>query len=695
MHTRIWFFCWLTILAQPASAGVEVEPRLQIQGVSHSPEQPRSGQVVKIVAQVANQPGKVSLHVEYQVVDPGKYIDLTDSAYKTNWLYLAMNDSGKNGDEKAGDGIYTVELPAELQIHRRLVRYRITATDSSGQTNTAPALSDSEPNFAYFVYDGIPGWSGAIDPNSNDPRKKQIVRYDPAVMASVQAYHFISKGRSVANATWREQSGGKEYKYTGTLVSDGKVYDHVRFRARGGVWRYAMGKNMWKFDFNKGHPFQARDDYGQPYRVKWGKLNLRACIQQGDYGQRGEQGMFESVGFRLFSLAGVAAPRTHWLQLRIIDLAEENPTNQYRGDFWGLYLALENEDGHFLDEHGLPDGNLYKMENGSGTLSHHGTGAVTNSSDLHQFMSAYNTGNRAEPWWRAHLDLASYYSYRSIIECIHHYDVADGKNYDYYLNPKTGRWNVIPWDIDLTWADNMYGNGEEPFRSRVLTHPAFHVEYQNRLREIRDLLFNPEQTGQLIDECAAIIADPAGGPSLVDADRAKWDYHPVMARIGGKAGQGRFYEAAASKDFRGMLKSMKDYVKNRAAWIDANLLNDPRIPATPSLLGAGSTNLTRNHLSFRCSQYSGSGVFAAMKWRVAEAGKQPAEFGQAKARMPCEITAVWESAEGAAFNPSITIPPEVVRAGRTYRVRVQMKDQTGRWSYWSAPIQFTVAPPAG
>ena len=137
-------------------------------------------------------------------------------------------------------------------------------------------------------------------------------------MSRVQSYHLISSAAAVEKATWTEPTGGKEYRYTGTLVADGKVYDHVRFRARGGVWRHAMGKNMWKVDFNSGHAFEARDDYGRPYTVKWGKLNLRACIQQGDYGHRGEQGMFEAVGFRLFNLAGVESPRTHWVQMRFV-----------------------------------------------------------------------------------------------------------------------------------------------------------------------------------------------------------------------------------------------------------------------------------------------------------------------------------------------------------------------------------------
>ena len=88
------------------------------------------------------------------------------------------------------------------------------------------------------------------------------------------------------------------------LVDDGKVLDHIRYRARGGVWRYSMTKNMWKFDLNRGHDLEMRDNWGRKYSVPWTKLNLGASIQQGDFNHRGEQGMFESVGFKLFNLAG-------------------------------------------------------------------------------------------------------------------------------------------------------------------------------------------------------------------------------------------------------------------------------------------------------------------------------------------------------------------------------------------------------
>lgn len=669
-------------LVAAAPTLVAPKPKAGEYAVAHAPPQPRSGEVVKITAIISNA---ASARLQFQIMEPGRYIELKDAAYQTNWSSLEM----KLGKKSKAGMTFTAELPGAMQMHRRLVRYRIASVDSAGQPALTPRTNDAQPNFAYFVYDGVPAWSGAVNPNSNDPKLRTLVTFGTNVMRSIQAYHLLAKAESVEKVMWKEQAGGKDYRYTGTLVADGVAHDHVRFRARGGVWRFAMGKNMWKFDFTSGHPLAARDDFGRAYDAPWSKVNLRACIDQGDYGMRGNQGLFETIGFELFNLAGVAAPNTHWVQLRVIDGAEENPADQYRGDFWGLYLAIENEDGNFLEEHGLPDGNIYKMNGGTGELSHQGAGAVTNRSDLDKFLGTYNNSVQSETWWRTNLNLPRYYSYRSIIECIHHYDVDQGagKNYDYYRNPKTGQWQVIPWDVDLTWADHMYGGGDEPFRSRVLSKPVFQIEYQNRLREIRDLLFNPEQAGQLIDEYAALLDDPAGGPSFAATDRAKWDFHPVMA-MGGKAGQGRFYQAAPTKDFAGMVVLMKNYVKQRGAWIDAALLNDPSVPATPTVTSTSPAGFPARRLSFHTADFKGAANFAAMQWRLGEvAGAVPT--GRPVVQRPYEITTVW-AGESKVFAADLSLPPGVASPGHTYRVRVRMKDTTGRWSHWSAPVEFVV-----
>ncbi len=640
---------------------------------------------------VATADSKVAqLTLETQVVKPGRYIALSSRAFRTQWRTHEMSKEAGSGNGTS-EIQFRARLPGTLQKHRHLVRYRFQGRTTDGTRFTYPNPDETRPNLAYFVYDGIPSWRGAIEPGSRNPDRRNPIVVDAEALGRVQSYHLIADGGTIDKIAGEERDHSREYRYTATLVANGTVFDHIKLRARGGVWRFAVGKNMWKFNLLKGQRLEARDDYGRAYPVSWDKVNLRSCIQQGDYGYRGEQGLFEAVGFRLFQLAGVPAPNTHWIQLRVITDVEESPANQYQGDYWGLYLAIEEVDGRFLKARKLPDGNVYKMEMGGGTVSHQAKDGVGDGSDLAAFVGGYRRGRPSEAWWRANLDLPGYYSYRAICECIHHYDIGDGKNYFYYLNPKTERWQVIPWDVDLTWADTMYGNGEEPFHRRALSDPTVRREYLNRLRELRDLLYNPEETGRLIDEYAAIIADPAGRPSPVDADRTKWDYHPRMRR-GEKAGQGLFYQKATDKDFAGMARLMKDYVRRRGDWIDKRLLVDADVPATPEVTYTGPPGFPADALTFRASGFRGVNGFSAMQWRLAEIAPPTLDDGRPVAPGRYEITPAWESEVLDRFVPETVVPESSTAAGRKYRVRLRMRDSVGTWSHWSAPAEFLVGP---
>ena len=81
--------------------------------------------------------------------------------------------------------------------------------------------------------------------------------------------------------------------------------------------------------------------------------------------------------------------------------------------------------------------------------------------------------------------------------------------------------------------------------------------------------------------------------------------------------------------------------------------------------------------------------FGALRWRVAEVTPASVVPDLRNPRR-YEIEAAWESPILTSWNDSISIPPEVLRVGGVHRARVRMMDNTGRWSRWSAPIEFTV-----
>jgi len=241
----------------------------------------------------------------------------------------------------------------------------------------------------------------------------------------------------------------------------------------------------------------------------------------------------------------------------------------------------------------------------------------------------------------------------------------------------------------------VFGDGSSyPFK------PALNVEYKNRVREVRDLLFNTEQAWKVIDEQAWLLRGPANGPTFLDADRCMWDYNPKMVDSNysssiGKAQQGLYYrwpyEPGVSKDFNGCIRLMKNYVGARGNWMDS--LASDSIPATPTLSYSGYSNFPINRLSFRSSAYSGANPFAAMKWRLGEVTDTNAPgFDPSEPRV-YEITPAWESGELTSFNSDITIPPGAVKIGHACRVRVKMKDTNGRWSHWSPPAQFIAGEP--
>ncbi|HEX2747009.1 MAG TPA: lamin tail domain-containing protein, partial [Verrucomicrobiales bacterium] len=622
------------------------------------------GQAVIVTVKATDPDGVQSVNLLYQTVDPGNYITLENTAYENaaNWTTIPMVDNGTGADLIAGDSVYTALVPAAVQTHRRLVRYRITATDTLGATVRIPYSDDPAPNFAYFVYGTMPDYSGAISPGGASPTP---VVYPAAMLKARPTYHLITTRQNHVDSQFlpgttlgagyrgdesTSATDEQSYPWRGTIVYDGKVYDHVRYRARGGVWRYSMGKNMWKFDMTRGHDFQTRDNFGQERDQKWKKLNFSSCIQQGDFLNRGEQGMYEAAGFRLFQLSGMPGNHSNFVHFRIIENASETgtPASQYDDDFQGLYLAIEQEDGQFLKEHGLPDGNLYKMEGGTGELNNQGATLPKDKSDLNTFL-AYGT---TEAWWRQNTVLPNYYNYRAIVDCIHQYDIGDGKNYFFFhypvnpLDPNSNKWQQAVWDLDLTWADNMYrsdsgiaglapsGNTTDPFFSRLYNIVPLRTELRNRDREILDLLFNAEQTGMVIDELASFIYQP-GQLSFVNADRAMWDYNPIMisAQINAsKAGQGRYYQSAVDDpstpavneagSFAGMLQKMRNYIATRRSVITAQILTDESaVPVKPVVTRAGGSQaFPTNDLTFNVTAFSSPSArpFAKMKWRIAE-----------------------------------------------------------------------------
>ena len=611
----------------------------QIRQVQTTPQQPMSGEVVVVTAKVTDPDGVGEVTFAYQVVDPGDYIRKSDTRYATEWVTLPMTDDGMGADAVAGDTTYSVALPSEIQVHRRLVRYRVTVGDRLGLTVQTPYTDDEQGNFAYFVYDGVPAWTGADRPGQTEP-----VTYAADTTQSLPAFQLISQESDVLASNYDTRYNTGDFRFEGTLVVGGEVYDHIRYRIRGQYSTYVSGKNKWKLKFNLGHEFQGFDPYGDPWPEKLGTLNFGTAASPWAPANRGLAGMDEALAFRLFNMVGVAAPNVSPIQLRVIDSQEEaDSTSQYEGDLWGLYLAFENPSGDFLRAHDLPDGNLFRMQNTSSELENHGLGLPGDLSDLNAFTSA-TTGYNVRPsqpvdWWREHVDLDEYYRYRSVVEAINHSDIRDRENMLLFFNNETAQWSMLPWDVDLLyeefdrWGPNGVQNASplEQFR-KALIYEELLIEFQNQARELQDLLLNDDQGAQVVEEYARYVEPFAA------IDRAMWDYHPrarsapangqhtgafyneVYRYPSGNGAAGQVRRAIQPVGFEGMVNWVKEFISQDGFGGGRleGLVDDPLIPETPAVSFRGAEGFPADDLSFAASAFrdpQGDDTFASMQWR--------------------------------------------------------------------------------
>ena len=681
--------------------------------VGHSPEQPKSGEAVVISAKVTSPQGVQDVALEYQLVAPGAYVRATDAAYNEGWISLAMVDDGTEGDIMASDDVYSATIPASIQLHRHLVRYRITVADTTGLSQRVPYEDDLRRNFSYFVYDGVPAWTGA-----NDPGTSPEETFSTNVMANaLPVYHLLAIEEDVLKCQYNR--GYEETHFYGTLVYDGQVYDHIQFKVRGEWDPYVSGKNKWRFYFNQADDLVARDNYGHEYEHGIRHLNFNGCASPWLPANRGMAGLDEAGSFRMCELAGMLSPSTHYAHFRVIDDSEEAPENdQYGGDLWGLYLAIEHIDGRFLDERDLPDGNTYKIIAGGEVKRNQGATQSEDSSDWDAFCSNADT-NPPVAWWRANFDLDSYYSFLGINRVVSNVDFNERKNFGMYHHP-AGPWHVIPQDLDLMFAPETHWP-TIPRMKNCLAHAELSTEFKNRCRELMDLLLSdPSPMGgqavQVMHELAQWVNPTDQAQTFADVDQFVWNYHPRTTDLQ----RGKFYvtpmvedipqggpwtRTLVSADFEGFVQYISDFVTDTdpdgftvgdgdQRGYGFNHLEqeaaDSAIPATPTLSYTGSDGFPVDALQFESSTFAdpqGSGTFGALQWRIAEI-RNPATPGyEVGDRWKYEIDAYWESGSIATADYTL-VPPVDLVSGRTYRVRVRHQDSSNRWSHWSDPVEF-------
>jgi hypothetical protein len=133
---------------------------------------------------------------------------------------------------------------------------------------------------------------------------------------------------------------------------------------------------------------------------------------------------------------------------------------------------------------------------------------------------------------------------------------------------------------------------------------------------------------------------------------------------------------------------------------DLDAAGNTLYPVKPVITYTGSAGYPVNDVRLHSSDFSdpqGAATVSAVQWRVGEISAPGIPLYDNTQPRIYEIESVWTSAEIATASPTgipdVRVPASVLRAGHTYRARIRHKDATGRWSFWSDPLQFVTGVP--
>ena len=313
---------------------------------------------------------------------------------------------------------------------------------------------------------------------------------------------------------------GIEFKQVhARLAFEGRDFADVGVRFKGnGTYVGARGspKRSFKLDLN---------DYAAGTRLA-GESKFNLHNRAGDAGF-----MTEAVAYALYRDAGVPAPRTAFARVTL------TAPPKFDHAYLGLYSLVENVDGAFAaDRFGARAGAIFKPAilslfadlgdrwdvDYAHTYDPKTAVSAAQARRVIDFSQIVTYAGDAEfdrrlPDYIDLDELARFMAatvYLSNIDGILH----TGQNYYLYLDPRTQKFNFIPWDMDGCFGQ-IFGQQEQlaklnvnkpwvgpnRFLERVFGVPAFKKAYLARLDEFARTVFEPARVHKVVDAIAAAI----------------------------------------------------------------------------------------------------------------------------------------------------------------------------------------------
>jgi len=462
----------------PNNSGISNLPPI-ISFVGHSPLVPEDSETITVTAKITETSlpvDNVSLH--YRVMYGSEII-------------VSMTD--------IGSGIYSGNIPAIASAPGEMVRYYITASDTSGSTLRWPLFAAP-----------------------TDTEYLGTVINDPLIITNIPVYHWFVEDPTAADS----------YLQVDTPCSffyNNEFYDNIFCRLRGGSSSYQT-KKPHKFEFNADHEFKFSEKYKRA-----DEINVMAAYNDTSY-------MRDFLSWEILKDSSLPYCFTEIVQMR------------QNGTFYGLEVCVEQIDGHFLRRQNINDnGSLYKSPAPGTLIELSSIGNLEKKrpkdgdfSDMTNFMNGLHLPTEAQikTYMLDNVNIPEVVNYLAAHRIFMEFDFTSKNYYLYNDSEKRGEWTIYAWDKDLTFGmvwtgTNVFGDEEHGpagwgvatmywANANYLYHRIiyqFQDMYARRIRTLMDELLQPPSTPREDLKFENRVYELHGKiKTLADMDRAKWGW---------------------------------------------------------------------------------------------------------------------------------------------------------------------------
>lgn len=456
-------------------------------------------------------------------------------------ISTTMNDNGTGSDVTANDGIYTASINTASLSAGEMIRWRVTASDTSSNSSKAPPFPDPLDSPEYFG----------------------TIADDPSVLSSnLPVIHWFTPDPGGATTV----NGAR-----GSVYYLNQFYDNIQ-TDRHGQSTGSFPKKSYDFDFNKGDRFLP--EIGGK-RAK----DINLITNWADKSKTRN-----TIGYEMMRDSG--HPAHYSFPVRV----------QQNAEFFNTADLIEDGDDRYLERVGLDgEGALYKMYN-SFDSSTSGVNKKTRKEESNTDLAAVIaglglTGDAKLRFGYDNMNIPSTINYLAALDMTNNRDHGHKNYYVYRDTNGTREWRPLIWDIDLNlgrnWRsgpayfddvfqnNNLQSGPSNRMKTFIFNDPTLREMFRRRVRTLMDKYYGApasptDYLSSRVNNLVALI-DPTNDNANTGSDDADLDYQKW-----GSWGNNNAMRAASNR-------ILNEYIPTRRSQLYGLSAVPSAQPATPNI----------------------------------------------------------------------------------------------------------------